>query len=99
MTTKVTGRLAAGFLAVTALVVATIAPGGWNTAETGRSAQSGSRQLLALRMERQWHLATTNYRETFTYLGAYAVATKPNQPLDEMHNVYAQAGRRPSVSP
>jgi len=32
----------------------------------------------------------TDYRETFTHLGAYAVATKPDQPLDEMHVVYAR---------
>jgi hypothetical protein len=32
----------------------------------------------------------TDYRETFLHLGTYAVATKPNQPLDEMHVVYAR---------
>ena len=32
----------------------------------------------------------TDYRETFEHLGTYAVATKPNQPLDEMHVVYAR---------
>lgn len=31
-----------------------------------------------------------DYRDKFTYLGSYAVATKPNQPVDEMHNVYAR---------
>jgi cytochrome c len=31
-----------------------------------------------------------DYRETFQHLGTYAVATKPNQPVDEMHHVYAR---------
>jgi hypothetical protein len=32
----------------------------------------------------------TDYRDTFEHLGTYAVATRPNQPLDEMHIVYAR---------
>lgn len=32
----------------------------------------------------------THYRETFVHLGTYAVATTPNQPLDEMHVVFAR---------
>ena len=32
----------------------------------------------------------TDYRETFLHLGTYAVATKPDKPVDEMHNVYAR---------
>ena len=32
----------------------------------------------------------TDYRDTFEHLGSYAVATKPDKPLDEMHNVYAR---------
>ena len=32
----------------------------------------------------------TDYRDTFEYLGSYAVATKPDKPLDEMHVVYAR---------
>lgn len=31
-----------------------------------------------------------DYREKFMHLGTYAVATKPGQPVDEMHNVYAR---------
>src|SRR3954468_4786634 len=31
-----------------------------------------------------------NYREKFVHLGTYAVATKPDKPVDEMHNVYAR---------
>ena len=34
----------------------------------------------------------TDYRDTFLHLGTFAVATKPSQPLDEMHNVYARPG-------
>jgi len=32
----------------------------------------------------------TNYRETFLHLGSWAVATKPDKPVNEMHNVYAR---------
>ena len=32
----------------------------------------------------------TDYREKFTFLGSYAVATNPKEPLDELHNVYAR---------
>ena len=32
----------------------------------------------------------TDYREKFLHLGTYAVATKPDKPVDEMHNVYAR---------
>jgi hypothetical protein len=34
----------------------------------------------------------TDYRDNFEHLGTYAVATKPNQPVDEMHIVYARPG-------
>jgi cytochrome c len=31
-----------------------------------------------------------SYREKFQHLGTWAVATKPDKPVDEMHNVYAR---------
>src|SRR5262249_43587002 len=31
-----------------------------------------------------------DYREKFLHLGTWAVATKPNKPVDELHNVYAR---------
>jgi cytochrome c len=31
-----------------------------------------------------------DYRETFQHLGTYVVATKANQPVDEMHHVFAR---------
>src|SRR3954468_20871749 len=31
-----------------------------------------------------------DYREKFLHLGRYAVATKQDKPVDEMHNVYAR---------
>ncbi len=30
------------------------------------------------------------YRETFLHLGTFAVATRPGQPVDELHSVYAR---------
>ena len=32
----------------------------------------------------------TNYRDTFQHIGTSAVATKPGQPVDELHNVYSR---------
>jgi hypothetical protein len=32
-----------------------------------------------------------DYREKFLHLGSWAVATKPDQPVHEMHNVYGRA--------
>src|SRR5262245_42947394 len=45
-----------------------------------------------------------DYREKFLHLGTYAVATKPDKPVDEMHHVYArpedvQAYRRDGTFP
>jgi cytochrome c len=31
-----------------------------------------------------------DYREKFLHLGTYSVATKPDKPVDEMHNVYSR---------
>jgi hypothetical protein len=31
-----------------------------------------------------------NYREKFLHLGSWAVATKPDKPVNEMHNVYSR---------
>jgi cytochrome c len=31
-----------------------------------------------------------DYREKFLHLGSWAVATKPDQPVNEMHNVYSR---------
>src|SRR5262245_65135375 len=31
-----------------------------------------------------------DYREKFVHLGTYAVATKPDKPVNEMHNVYSR---------
>jgi cytochrome c len=31
-----------------------------------------------------------NFREKFRFLGSWAVATKPDKPVDEMHNVYTR---------
>ena len=90
MTTKVTRRLIAGFLAVTALVVATIAPGASNPPRPDDPPDLAADNFSPYVSKDGGISRPTDYRETFTYLGTYAVATKPNQPVDEMHNVYAR---------
>ena len=38
-----------------------------------------------------------DYREKFLHLGTWAVATKPDKPVHELHNVYKPSGRHPGV--
>ena len=87
MNTKSLGRFAAGFLAATALVAATIALG-----SSGRDdpPARGAGNFSPYVTKDGGISRPTDYRDTFEYLGSYAVATKPDKPLDEMHVVYAR---------
>ena len=87
MTTKSPGRLAAGCLAATALVVATIALGASRRDDPPARAAGDFSPYVA---KDGGISRPTDFRETFLHLGTFAVATKANQPVDEMHNVYAR---------
>src|SRR6185437_2799059 len=87
MNTKSPGRLAAGFLAAMALITATIALGSSGRDDPpARAAGNFSPYVTKDGGIRR----PTDYRDTFQYLGTYAVATKPGQPVDEMHVVYSR---------
>jgi hypothetical protein len=75
-------------LAATALVAVAIAPGGppsQPTTSTEKRADAFSRYVTkegAISLPK-------GYRETFAHLGSWAVAKEADQPVFEMHNVYA----------
>ena len=87
MNTKSPGRLAAGFLAAMALISATIALGSSGRDDPPARAAGNFSPYVT---KDGGISRPTDYRDTFEYLGSYAVATKPDKPLDEMHVVYAR---------
>ncbi|MGO9108270.1 MAG: cytochrome P460 family protein [Thermoguttaceae bacterium] len=87
MDTKLPRWLTAGCLPAMALIAATIAPGASRPDDPPARAADNFSPYVS---KDGGISRTTDYRETFLHLGTFAVATKPNQPLDEMHNVYAR---------
>jgi hypothetical protein len=79
-------RLAAGGLATMALV-ATVAIG---AAGPDDSHARAAGEFSPYVTKNGGITRPTDYRDTFEFLGTYAVATKPGQPVDEMHVVYAR---------
>ena len=86
MNTKIR-RLATGCLAAMGLIAATIAPGATRPDDPPARAAADFSPYVT---KDGGISRPTDYRETFLHLGTYAVATKPNQPVDEMHNVYSR---------
>src|SRR3954451_25409000 len=87
MNTKSPGRLAAGFLAAMALIAATIALGSSGRDDPPARAAGNFSPYVA---KDGGISRPTDYRDSVEYLGSYAVATKPDKPVDEMHVVYAR---------
>ena len=77
MDTKISCWLTAGCLAAMTLIAATIAPGAADHFSPYVTKDGGISR-------------PTDYRETFQHLGSWAVAKNPDQPIFEMHNVYAR---------
>jgi len=87
MNTTISRCLAAGCLAAMALIAVTIAPGAAQPDDT----TTGAADDFSPYVTKDGGISRpTDYRDTFQYLGTFAVVTKPSQPLDEMHNVYAR---------
>ena len=82
MNTKSPGRLAAGFLAAMALIAATIALGSSGRDDPPARAAGNFSPYVT---KDGGISRPTDYRDTFEYLGSYAVATKPDKPLDESY--------------
>ena len=87
MIPKVLRRLAPGCLAAMALIAATIALGSSGRDDPPARAAGNFSPYVT---KDGGISRPTDYRDTFEYLGSYAVATKPDKPLDEMHVVYAR---------
>jgi cytochrome c len=86
MNTKIPHGLAAGCLAAMALIAATIAPGASRPDAPHAIADDFSPYVT-----KDGAISRpTDYRETFLHLGSWAVAKKPDQPIFEIHNVYAR---------
>src|SRR4051812_16378324 len=79
MNTKSLGQLAAGFLAAMALVAATIALGSSGRDDPPARAAGNFSPYVT---KDGGISRPTDYRDTFEYLGSYAVSTKPDKPLD-----------------
>jgi hypothetical protein len=87
MNAKLRRRLTAGGLATAALVAATIVLGASRTDAPPTPAADDFSPYVS---KDGGISRPTDYRDIFQHLGTYAVATKPNRPLDEMHVVYAR---------
>ncbi len=90
MNTRILCRLAAACLALTALVAATIAPGESQSALPDKRPAQAAGDFSPFVTKDGGITRPTDYRKTFQYVGTYAVATKPNQPVDELHITYAR---------
>ena len=80
-----TGCLAAATLAT--LVVAMLTPGVSHPADPSAGAASGFSPYVT---KDGGILLPAEYREKFLHLGTWAVATKPDKPVHELHNVYSR---------
>ena len=87
MNTKVLRWLTPGCLAAMALIAATIALGSSGRDDPPARAAGNFSPYVT---KDGGISRPTDYRDTFEYLGSYAVATKPDKPVDEMHVVYAR---------
>src|SRR4051795_4626571 len=87
MNPKVLRWLTPGCLAATALIATTIALGSSGRDDPPARAAGNFSPYVT---KDGGISRPTDYRDTFEYLGSYAVATKPDKPLDEMHIVYAR---------
>ena len=86
MDIKAPRRLAAGILAAIAAIAATMVHAASDPDDPAARGGEFSRYVT----KDGKITRPTDYRDSFQYLGTYAVATKPGQPVDEMHVVYSR---------
>src|SRR5262245_55030789 len=79
-----------GGLAVAALLAGMIAVGLSNPSPAGDPPAPKADEFSQYVAKDGGISLPADYREKFLHLGTYAVATKPDKPVDEMHNVYAR---------
>jgi Cytochrome P460 len=90
MDTRTLHLLTTGCLVATALAAGMIAPVASHSAPPD-DRPAGNADKFSPYVAKDGAISRpTNYRDAFLHLGTYAVASKPNKPIDEMHNVYAR---------
>jgi hypothetical protein len=86
MNTRFFRWLTAVCVAVMALIAATLTPG------ISRTAAPPEASDFSPYVTKEGGISLpANYRDKFMHMGSWAVAPKPNQPVHEIHNVYARA--------
>jgi cytochrome c len=90
MNTKIPRRLIATNLAAIGLVAAMIPLGAADPSRRDDPPVSKDGEFSPYVTKDGGITRPTDYRDTFEFLGTYAVATKPSQPVDEMHVVYTR---------
>ena len=86
MDLQVCRRLTAGCLALMAIVTTAIVSG----ASKSDNPPARAAEFSPYVSKDGGITRPTDYRDTFEFLGTYAVATKPDKPVAEMHVVYAR---------
>lgn len=90
MNINVPRRQALGSLAAAALIAGTVAAG-LSSSLAGHAPPAPKADGFSPYVTKDGGISLPlHYREKFLHLGTYAVATKPDKPVDEMHNVYAR---------
>jgi cytochrome c len=84
-------RQAIGGLVVAAILTAMITLGLSHPSPADGSSASKAGEFSPYVTKEGGISLPADYRETFLHLGTWAVAAKPNQPVHEMHNVYARS--------
>jgi hypothetical protein len=90
MDLNVPRRRAIGGLAVAALLAGTVALGSSRPSPADDSSASEAEGFSPYVTKDGGISLPADYREKFLHLGTWAVATKPDKPVDELHNVYTR---------
>jgi hypothetical protein len=83
-------RQTIGFVAVAAVLTAIIALGSSRMSPAGDSSASKAESFSPYVAKDGSISLPTDYREKFLHLGSWAVATKPDKPVEDLHHVYTR---------
>jgi Cytochrome P460 len=87
---RFTRRQTLGAVLVPVIVATMIALGSWHPSAADDSSDSKAKGFSPYVTTEGGISLPAHYREKFLHLGTWAVATKPDKPVDEMHNVYTR---------
>jgi hypothetical protein len=83
-------RQTLGAVLVPVIVATMIALGSWHPSAADDSSDSKAKGFSPYVTKDGGISLPTDYREKFLHLGTYAVATKPDKPVHELHTVYTR---------